>query len=525
MLSKTSVLIVALVIATACADTTPDHVSSKLQVNVPASLFMEGGYDHREALFGSPPYGGSISQFVYYADSDLCDPTVDNRKGYPLRPVDDEGNMEPWESPFILMVDRGGCSFVKKVRNAQHAGAAAVIIADNVCLCTDLKCLNVTKADMCENNEPIMADDGSGGDVTIPSFLIYKHDADALIKELVVNKGILQLEMTWDLPQPDDRVEYDLWTVPTDESGKEFQQQWKTVAKSFGSDAYFTPHFFIYDGLKSHCVGPNGKNMCFNLCTNNGRYCAVDPDSDLEHGISGADVVTESLRRICIWNNYGESDGVGEKYWNYVMEFMHRCDDEDHPEYFFDDACVKDVYKKVKIDGKRIDSCIRDSGGIEGDNENTFLKMEISAQVRRGVVVLPTMFVNAVPLRGALNPTTVFDALCAGFLVGTQPAICDTCSSCENALTCVQKGKCVTGSSSSSRNTGGGVSKRTFGFTLLFLCGLFGTIGYLHWKRTREEMRDQVRGILAEYMPLDGGEDEHNPMDFARGGGSTSLIS
>ena len=68
--------------------------------------------------------------------------------------------------------------------------------------------------------------------------------------------------------------------------------------------------------------------------------------------------------------------------------------------YFFDGACVKDVYKKVKIDGKRIDSCIRDSGGIEGDNENTFLKMEISAQVRRGVVVLPTMFVNAVPLRG-----------------------------------------------------------------------------------------------------------------------------
>lgn len=114
MLSKTDVLILGLVFVVAFADTTPDHVSSKLQVNVPTSLFKEGGYDHREALFGNPPYGGSISQFVYYADSDLCDPTVDNRRGYPLRPVDDEGNMQPWESPFILMVDRGGCSFVKK---------------------------------------------------------------------------------------------------------------------------------------------------------------------------------------------------------------------------------------------------------------------------------------------------------------------------------------------------------------------------------------------------------------------------
>jgi hypothetical protein len=77
---------------------------------IPHSLFREEGYDHREALFGVPPYGGSIAQNVYYADSDLCDPNVDTTKGYPQR----EKN-EPWISPFILMVDRGGCTFVKKV--------------------------------------------------------------------------------------------------------------------------------------------------------------------------------------------------------------------------------------------------------------------------------------------------------------------------------------------------------------------------------------------------------------------------
>ena len=41
-------------------------------------------------------------------------------------------------------------------------------------------------------------------------------------------------------------------------------------------------------------------------------------------------------------------------------------------------------------------------------------------------------------------------------------------------------------------------------------------------------MREQVRGILAEYMPLeDSGDGAMNgsPMDFARGGGSTGLIS
>jgi hypothetical protein len=62
-----------------------------------------------------PPYGGSIAQNVFYADSDLCDPNVDRRKGYPIRAKDSKGLMESWPSPYILMVDRGGCTFVQKV--------------------------------------------------------------------------------------------------------------------------------------------------------------------------------------------------------------------------------------------------------------------------------------------------------------------------------------------------------------------------------------------------------------------------
>ena len=42
-----------------------------------------------------------------------------------------------WQSPYIVMIDRGDCTFVTKVRHAQHAGASGVIIADNVFLCDD----------------------------------------------------------------------------------------------------------------------------------------------------------------------------------------------------------------------------------------------------------------------------------------------------------------------------------------------------------------------------------------------------
>ena len=48
-----------------------------------------------------------------------------------------------------------------------------------------------------------------------------------------------------------------------------------------------------------------GVSNCGSLCTNRGRYCMTDPDFDTKAGVSGADVVRESLRQKCIWNIYG----------------------------------------------------------------------------------------------------------------------------------------------------------------------------------------------------------------------------
>lgn len=527
---------------------TPDHVSSRLQVQVPKTLFQEGGYEHREALFGSPPYGGSIAQNVYYTDTDLCETLVDPTSGYPSRPLDPKTKkQEPWPSPFILMADRGTCSFVQKARNAQHAGAAGLIIADNLCLCNDLACMNSTDTtpnlnmdthnnediqqlyDNCQTSEPIMADDGSGGDITIPAFLMFKLDAQRIKDEVKGRESPVQLEMSWNLPHPDSKVEYELWTVPSEEVSKDFQRNWKNVATQMGDKLYFTPHQYVYDGIKSRCQTTEGTNQCYNLCTNEGRYCATDPDNDLDHGISGADVVREALRRLCVWFHYGEKDGLGLIYWDYISEFLERCDNDD---YFSNEDCVQDAFKHSKIDKKRIDQCMVDSGGLTGNQPNSYLDRELDAASRRGVVVLPTMFVNSAPMRGALTTETVFNAVCAGFSPGSEPSICTKCHGCNDVGTCVKKGgscKSYNGMPSSASDgsaSGGGVSKRTFGMTLLFMCGIFGAAGYIHWKKTREDMRDQVRGILAEYMPLEAGDDVHgNPMDFARQGQTASLIS
>jgi hypothetical protein len=528
-------------------------------------LFKEDGYEHREALFGMPPYGGSITQNVFYANSKLCD-AKEPQEGFPARDYVD-GKMKPWPSPYILMVDRGDCTFVQKVRdifyvvprcllerqiqssmidydlhayssffscvhivysfiqvrNAQHMGASGVIIADDKCLCTDSGCMETNPQAQCETNEPIMADDGSGGDISIPSFLMYKRDAD-LVKDEVKQNRPVQMEMAWSLPNPDDRVEYDLWTLPTDVVSKPFLQKFKKLAMALGDKAYFTPHMYIHDGVKSHCVGNDGENFCYTLCTNNGRYCATDPDNDLERGISGADVVRESLRRICIWSYYGASDGIGEKWWDYVTEFTDRCSSAD---YFADNDCIKDAYKHSGIDGDKIERCMTDSGDTTKDVSNGKLEIELATQSQRGVVIVPTAYVNTAVIRGALTPTNVFTAICAGYSDGTIPAICNQCGKCGDAVACVEKGYCPSSSGGSGQGSGGGVSTHTFATSMLMVICIFSALGVWHYKRTREEMRDQVRGILAEYMPLEDQDrmTDGNPMDFARGGGSTSLIS
>lgn len=450
-------------------------------------------------MFGVPPYGASLNQNVYYADSDLCDSNVNTRGGYPIRPMDKDGKMEPWPSPFILMVDRGGCTFVVKVRNAQRAGAAGVIIADNTCLCTAGDNCHSDPGEECETREPIMADDGSGADISIPSFLMFKQDADPVKAELMANH-VVRMEMAWALPNPDDRVEYELWTTPTDVVSREFQSQFKAAAVALDKHAYFTPHMYIYDGIKSGCQGSDGQNQCYNLCTNNGRYCATDPDNDLDRGISGANVVEESLRRDCIWKIYGKDNGIGVEWWDYVAEFLHRCDNED---YFANKDCVNDAMSRIGVDKEKVNSCMSDSGGLDSDANNSILQNELTAKEATGVVILPATFINSAAIRGALSFSTVFRAICAGYVIGSEPSVCTNCASCHDEYECVVNGHCA--------GAAGAVSVPVFAASMAAIVVIFGCIGVIQWQRSQRQMRAQVRGILAEYMPLD----ENNKVETA----------
>lgn len=90
----------------------------------------------------------------------MCDPLSDHAYDYKKT---NQG--ETFLTPFMV-ADRGGCSFVQKVRNMEDAGAAVGIVVDY----------------SNENIETVvMSDDGTGAGIRIPSMLISKKDGKKLI--------------------------------------------------------------------------------------------------------------------------------------------------------------------------------------------------------------------------------------------------------------------------------------------------------------------------------------------------------
>ena len=459
----------------------------------------ENGYDHRDAWFGVPPYGSTIQQNVYYANSTLCDdPSVEDysRGGFPRRTRDSSHRMAPWKPPFILMIDRGECTFVMKVRNAQKVGATAVLVTDNTCLCDSADaCVSDDKEATCYVDEPIMADDGTGADITIPSFLLFKQDGDP-VKHLLMKDEEVRAEMSWMLPSHNTRVEYELWTTPKDSMSASIKKSFREIAVALGNHAQFTPHFLFNDG-SLECFDQEGNNFCDTHCTSDGRYCATYDDY-VDEGISGAMLVTETLRQICIWRLYGV-DGVGLRWWQYIQEFESRCDKEVDGTLFGSERCVKDAMQRSGIDYNKVSTCIKSEGGIGEGDTNSFLEQELAARDAREKeldFVVPSFYVNQSPLRGAITTSVVFAAICAGFISGSEPPICKQCNKCSDVDMCIEIGFCP----GRSNPNDGPLTFLTGSVIGVIVCS--SILALLQWERSQGQMRGLAQGLGAEFMPL-----------------------
>lgn len=385
----------------------------EMYVTQPSSLaeqFPEG-VDHKPAMFGIPSYTTSITGNVVYAtsgDRDGCAPLDSS-----------EWVAAGHNPPYIVMVDRGNCSFVEKVRNVQNAQGSVAIIVDNVE----------------ETYLPYMADDGTGEDITIPSILISLDDGQ-LFKD-TMETGFVTVQMTWGLPHPDGRVEWSLWTSSNDPTSREMKQDWGVIVESLGEAAQFTPHYFILDGALSGCTTES--LPCGNQCTPDGKYCAVDPDYDLSSGISGEDIVYENLRQMCLFDYLNTTEGESTvKWWDYSSQFIDECcQPEDHvtgvcTAASFNAECSYGIMESINIaDTDAVRACTE-------DRMEELFDDEILLRLLSGIFFMPTLIINNAPYRGSLtcaDPINAYDcgpleAICAGYASGTAPDTCYGDRSC-----------------------------------------------------------------------------------------------
>ena len=150
-----------------------------------------------------------------------------------------------------------------------------------------------------EANLPFMAAVGTGVTITIPSFIVSDYDGEVLRQGIrqEATYGPVYITMAWEVPQLE-KVNYELWTSSEDHNGAEFKRDFQEVALDLIEKTNFRPRYFIYDGDAQGCTRPGV--TCGDQCILNGKYCAPDPDGQLNEKLSGADVVKENLRQMCV---------------------------------------------------------------------------------------------------------------------------------------------------------------------------------------------------------------------------------
>lgn len=369
------------------------------------------------ATFGAPFYGDSVLGRLVYGkskdkkhctgddyDVDISDPTeVDASAG---------GSAEALPINIVL-VDRGSCSFVKKVEIAASKGAHAVLIVNN----------NANE----DLRHIIVADDGYGDNIHIPSILISKEDGDILKQEVNKGNNDVLVELNWDIPT-DDVVTVDLWMSSASRESLKFLREFSPLREKLNEVVRFVPHMYVFS------LDSKDPKVYSEICmSDDGKLCAEDPDAS--GTVTGKDVLLEDVRQLCIHDHYKVAQkarptlGQGKKmmpvmyakqYWDYVEKVADRCPIESLDERGrelpadkrFGKACSEKLMKQVGIDAAIISECVEKNQIRMLEEQKDFQAWSPRA-----------LRINGWRYSGVLDPDLVVRAICAGFI--HEPWECD----------------------------------------------------------------------------------------------------
>ena len=124
-----------------------------------------GFIDSSLGNFGHFDYGTTIKGRVNYPEDNTDGCNAFTNDDFEFDIINHEQYNNRGHTP-IIMVERGNCHFVQKAQNAQKFGASMLLVIDN-------------KWEESPKNL-VMADDGMGSSVYIPSFIIKRSDGEIL---------------------------------------------------------------------------------------------------------------------------------------------------------------------------------------------------------------------------------------------------------------------------------------------------------------------------------------------------------
>lgn len=185
--------------------------------------------------------------------------------------------------------------------------------------------------------------------ITIPSSFVDKSFGNTLKEALAKLSEEIVVRLDWreSMPHPDERVEYELWTNSNDECGPRCDEQMKFI-KNFKGHAQileregytqFTPHYITWYCPEAFILS----KQCMSQCINKGRYCAPDPEEDLDVGYDGKDIVIENLRQLCVHRVANES-GWPWIWWDYVTDYHIRCSMKEKK---YSRDCAQEIVKSL----------------------------------------------------------------------------------------------------------------------------------------------------------------------------------
>lgn len=284
----------------------------------------------------------------------------------------------------VIIVDRGSCTFVTKVRNVQRLGGKAAIIINNQ-----------------EDDNLIFAlnDDGTAKDITIPGILVSKKDGEILKKYLTENQTAdVIINIDNQFATLFDTVDLKIDFLPNEKKVYKLLSKLKNN-KDFmdGKKINFIPNYVTKNARSFKTFAHQVYSNCF--CY--GKYCAY-PDTTLE--ATAKDLLTESVRQKCIYNEYYNGEKTRNIYFDYMSSFYTNCVLKKQITENCSRGILRDMNPELnlKIEACFVNSFERDPNDTKNFWElsclkNTVLENDSAALDIKLKTALPIIYVNSSP--------------------------------------------------------------------------------------------------------------------------------